>query len=158
MGVLKLVSFLLVFCFIGWVVSIFAARLLAWLLSQLMPASVAFEVAGCNSLRDITIKFRKGSIEFVSIGEVKLTFARSLIKKGSNCLYSHPKLQLVACDIEIIMKKSDSSNKKRKSRASNPKGKRKLFIIIANIARFMSVSIRDIVVKELRVHYHVLDV
>ncbi|PKA48299.1 hypothetical protein AXF42_Ash020734 [Apostasia shenzhenica] len=147
MGLLRLLSYVLVFCFIGWVVSIFAVKVLAWVLSRLMPASIEFEVAGYNSLRDITLKFKKGSIKYVSVGEVKLTFGRSLIKKRSCSIYSHMKLQLLICDIYIVTKTSGQSDRKQKSRGSKSKGKGKLLRIMANIARFFSVSVTDIVVK-----------
>lgn len=40
-------------------VSRFAARLLAWFLSRILQASVEFRVAGCNCLRDVSVKFSK---------------------------------------------------------------------------------------------------
>lgn len=147
MGFLKPVSFFLVFCFVGWVFSMFSARMLAWFLSRLLPASVEFKIAGCNSLRDISLKFRKGSIDTLFIGEVKLTLGRSLIKMGSNSVYSPPKLQLLICDIEVKVKKSGPSDKKNKSQGSNSRRKGKLLLTISNIARFFSVCIKDIVVK-----------
>ncbi|KAK8919195.1 hypothetical protein KSP39_PZI021895 [Platanthera zijinensis] len=147
MGLIKLVSFLLVFCCIGWVVSRFAARLLAWFLSRVMTASVEFEVAGCNSLRDITLKFSKGTIDYISIGEIKLTLGRSLPKMGCRSMYSHLRLQLLICDLEVVIKKPELSNKKGKSQGSNSSKKGKLLLTIANITRFLSVSIKEIVIK-----------
>lgn len=37
----------------------FASRLVAWILSRVVGASVAFRVGGWKCLRDVVIKFRK---------------------------------------------------------------------------------------------------
>ena len=42
----------------------FASRLVAWVLSRVVGASVAFRVGGWKCLRDVVIKFRKVSFIF----------------------------------------------------------------------------------------------
>lgn len=42
----------------------FASRLVAWILSRVVGASVAFRVGGWKCLRDVVIKFRKVSFIF----------------------------------------------------------------------------------------------
>jgi len=55
----KFLALFLVVSIIGWVLFMFAARLLAWILSRTMGASVQFRVAGCNCARDVLVKFKK---------------------------------------------------------------------------------------------------
>ncbi|BAS85762.1 Os03g0681201, partial [Oryza sativa Japonica Group] len=84
----------------------FASRLLAWFLSRVLHASVGFRVAGFNCLRDVTIKFSKGSLESISIGEIKLSFRKSLVKLSFGFISKDPKLQLLINDLEIVTRSS----------------------------------------------------
>lgn len=107
----KFFSVFLAVSVIGWVVFTFAARLLAWFLSRVLRASVAFRVAGFNCLRDVTIKFSKGSLESISIGEIKLSFRKSLVKLSFGVISKDPKVQLLINDLEIVTRSSSQSKK-----------------------------------------------
>lgn len=145
----KFLFALLVFCGVGWIVFVFAARLLAWFLSRILGASVGFRVAGCNCLRDVTIKFKKGSVESISVGEIKLSLRKSLVKLGFSFISRDPKLQLLICDLEVVVRPSERSIKKskpskRKKSGSAGRGK---WMLLANIARLLSVSVTELVLK-----------
>ncbi|KAJ0982380.1 hypothetical protein J5N97_010635 [Dioscorea zingiberensis] len=142
----KFFSVLLVVCTIGWVVFMFASRLLAWFLSRTMGASVGFRVAGCNCLRDVTLKFRKGAVESVSIGEIKLSLRKSLVKLGFSFISRDPKLQLLISDLEIVTRSSEKGIKKGKSQRVRSSGRGK-WMIFTNMARFLSVSVTELTVK-----------
>ncbi|WOL08896.1 protein SABRE isoform X1 [Canna indica] len=145
----KFFSVLLVVSSIGWVIFVFAARLLAWFLSRILGASVGLRVAGCNCLRDVTIKFRKGSIESLSVGEIKLSFRKSLVKLGFGFISRDPKLQLLICDLEVVIRPSQQRktvNKVGKVEKPRSAGKGK-WMLLTSIARFLSISVTDFVVK-----------
>ncbi|KAJ4966887.1 hypothetical protein NE237_018736 [Protea cynaroides] len=133
---------------ITWVVFIFAARLLAWILSRTMGASVGFRVAGWNCLRDVVVKFKKGAVESVSVGEIKLSMRQSLVKLGVGFISRDPKLQLLICDLEIVVRSSSGSSKKARTRTRKPRsGGTGRWMIVANMARFLSVSVVELLVK-----------
>ncbi|RZC51991.1 hypothetical protein C5167_020418 [Papaver somniferum] len=135
---------------IGWVVFIFAARLLAWILSRVMGASVGFRVAGWNCLRDVVVKFKKGAVESVSVGEIKLSLRQSLVKLGVGFISRDPKLQLVICDLEIVIRTPAKSVKKARSRSKSGRSRssgRGKWMVVANMARFLSVSVTELIVK-----------
>ncbi|KAF5739794.1 Golgi-body localization protein domain isoform 1 [Tripterygium wilfordii] len=129
-----------------WSLFIFASRLVAWILSRLMGASVAFRVGGWKCLRDVVVKFRKGAVESICIGEVKLSLRQSLVKLGVGFISRDPKLQVVICDIEVVLRPSKKSTQKSKTRRPHSSGRGK-WMVVANIARFLSVSVTDLVFK-----------
>lgn len=147
------VKFLFTFLFISiilWLLFIFASKLVAWILSRIMKASVSFKVSGWKCLRDVTIKFEKGAVESVSVGEIRFSLRQSLVKLGVGFMSRDPKLQLLISDIEIVTRISNQSTKKtesqksRRSRSSPGRGK---WMVVANMARFLSISVTDLVVK-----------
>ncbi|KAG6585348.1 Protein SABRE, partial [Cucurbita argyrosperma subsp. sororia] len=130
-----------------WLIFMFASRLVALILSKVVGASVAFRVGGWKSLKDVVIKFRKGAIESISVGEIKLSLRQSLVKLGVGIISRDPKLQILICDLKVTMRPSVKGvPKSSKPRSSRPKGKGKL-MVVANIARYLSVSITDLVLK-----------
>ncbi|WRX31391.1 FMP27/BLTP2/Hobbit [Theobroma cacao] len=129
-----------------WMVFIFASRLLAWILSRIVGASVGFRVAGWKCLRDVVVKFNKGAIESILVGEIKLSLRQSLVKLGFGIISKDPKLQVLICDLEIVLRPSTKSSQKSKSRKPRTSGRGK-WMVVANIARFLSVSITDLVLK-----------
>lgn len=139
-----LFGFLLV-SIILWLIFIFAARLLAWILSQIMGASVGFRVGGWKCLRDVVVKFNKGAIESVSVGEIRLSLRQSLVKLFG-FISKDPKLQVLICDLEVVMRPSGKSTKKIRSQKPRSSGRGK-WMVVANMARFLSVSISDLVLK-----------
>ncbi|KAK4740890.1 hypothetical protein SAY87_024478 [Trapa incisa] len=142
-----LFGFLLV-SIVLWLFFIFASRLVAWILSRVVGASIAFRVGGWKCLRDFVVKFKKGPIESLSVGEIKVSLRQSLVKLGAGFLSRDPKLQILICDMEIVMRSSSASKTKAKiskrSRGSSGRGK---WMVVANMARFLSVSITDLIVK-----------
>lgn len=142
----KFFSVFLAVSVIGWVVFTFAARLLAWFLSRVLRASVVFRVAGFNCLRDVTIKFSKGPLESVSIGEIKLSFRKSLVKLSFGVLSKDPKVQLLISDLEIVTRSSSRSKKTSKPSKPRSTGKGK-WLITSSMARLLSVSVADLMIK-----------
>ncbi|XP_058081672.1 protein SABRE [Magnolia sinica] len=139
---------LLVVSVFGWIIFIFAARLLAWFLSRNMGASVGFRVAGCNCLRDVVLKFKKGAVESVSIGEIKLSLRQSLVKLGFSFISRDPKLQVLICELEVVIRPSEQKMRKGKPKTQRPRSAgRGKWMVVANMARFLSVSVTELVVK-----------
>ncbi|KAA8538196.1 hypothetical protein F0562_027804 [Nyssa sinensis] len=142
-------KFLFGFLFVSiilWLIFIFASSLLAWILSRIMGASVGFRVSGWKCLRDVVVKFKKGAVESVSVGEIRLSLRQSLVKLGVGFMSRDPKLQVLICDLEIVMRPSTKSSKKSRSRKPRTSGRGK-WMVVANIARFLSVSVTELVVK-----------
>ncbi|KAI7989013.1 Protein SABRE [Camellia lanceoleosa] len=109
----------LVSSIILWLVFMFASRLLAWILSRIMGASVGFRVGGWKCLRDVVVKFKKGAVESVSVGEIRVSLQQSLVKLGTGFISRDPKLQVLISDLEVVMR---SSNKTAtKSRSQRPR-------------------------------------
>lgn len=88
----------------------------------------------------------QGSIESASVGEIKLSFRKSLVKLGVSVISKDPKLQLLISDIELVMRPSGQSKETAKSRKSRSTGKGKWFVI-TSAARFLSVWVTDLIVK-----------
>lgn len=131
-----------------WMVFIFASRLLAWILSRIVGASVGFRVGGWKCLRDVVVKFKKGAVESISVGEIRLSIRQSLVKLGVGFISRDPKLQVLICDLEVVMRPSSKGTLKTKTRRSRPRNSgRGKWMVLANVARFLSVSITDLVVK-----------
>ncbi|KAI3491193.1 hypothetical protein L1887_44439 [Cichorium endivia] len=147
------VKFLFTFLFISiilWLLFISASKFVAWTLSRIMKASVAFKVSGWKCLRDVTIKFEKGAVESVCVGEIRFSLRQSLVKLGVGFMSRDPKLQLLISDIEIVTRASNKNAKKtesRKSRRSRSNPGRGKWMVVANMARFLSISVTDLVVK-----------
>ncbi|XP_027353731.1 protein SABRE isoform X2 [Abrus precatorius] len=129
-----------------WLVFIFASGLLAWILSRILGASVGFRVGGWKCLRDVVVKFNKGAVESVSVGEIKLSLRQSLVKLGVGFISRDPKLQVLICDLEVVMRPSNKSPGKKKTRKSRASGRGK-WMIVGNIARYLSICVTDLVLK-----------
>ncbi|KAE9609094.1 putative FMP27, GFWDK domain-containing protein [Lupinus albus] len=129
-----------------WLLFIFASGLLAWILSRILGASVGFRIGGWKCLRDVVVKFKKGAVESVSVGEIKVSLRQSLVKLGVGFISRDPKLQILICDLEIVMRRSNKSPVKKKSRKSRASGRGK-WMIVGNIARYLSVCVTDLVLK-----------
>ena len=95
--------------------------------------------------------YLQGAIESISVGEIKLSLRQSLVKLGVGFISRDPKLQILICDLEVCMRPSSKgrpkSSKPRRTRSSG-RGK---WMVVANIARYLSVSITDLVVKVCKV-------
>ncbi|XP_071741750.1 protein SABRE [Rutidosis leptorrhynchoides] len=144
------VKFLFMFLFVSiilWLLFMFASKLVAWTLSRILKASVAFKVSGWKCLRDVIIKFDKGAVESVSVGEIRFSLRQSLVKLGVGFMSRDPKLQLLISDIEIVTRTSVQSTKKKQSRKSRSNPGRGKWMVVANVARFLSISVTDLAVK-----------
>ncbi|EPS64261.1 hypothetical protein M569_10518, partial [Genlisea aurea] len=141
-----LLGFLLVSILL-WIIFMFASRLLAWMLSRLLGASVGFRVGGWKCLRDIAIKFNKGSVESLSIGEIRLSLRQSLVRLGVGFISRDPKLQILICDFEIVIRHSSKKTvQKTRTKKSRGSGRGK-WMVLGNMARFLSISVSELVVK-----------
>ncbi|KAD4586171.1 hypothetical protein E3N88_23772 [Mikania micrantha] len=129
----------------------FASRLAALFLSRVLKASVGFRLCGFRSFKDVRIKFERGAVESISVGEIKLCILKSLVKVGGDFISRDPKLQLLITNLEVVTRiynkssKQSTTRKPKKSSGSKP-GKGKV-MAVANIARFLSLSVRELVVK-----------
>lgn len=97
-----------------WGIFVFASSMLAWVLSRAMGASVSFRVGGWKCLRDVVVRFNKGAVESVSIGEIRLSIRQSLVKLGVGFMSRDPKLQVLICDLEVVMRAPTKISKKSK--------------------------------------------
>lgn len=88
----------------------------------------------------------QGAVESVSIGEIRLSIRQSLVKLGVGFISRDPKLQVLICDLEVVMRASSKSTKKVKSRKSRKSGRGK-WMVVANMTRFLSVTVTELVVK-----------
>ena len=92
--------------------------------------------------------FFQGAIESVSAGEIKLSLRQSLVKLGVGFLSRDPKVQVLICDLEVVMRSSTSAKNVPKAKSQKPRNSgRGKWMVVANIARFLSVSVADMVVK-----------
>lgn len=82
----------------------------------------------------------------MSVGEIRLSVRQSLVKIGVGIFSRDPKLQVLICDLEVVMRASNNGTQKKKSRKSRASGRGK-WMVVANIARFLSVSVTELVVK-----------
>ncbi|XP_009607444.1 protein SABRE-like isoform X1 [Nicotiana tomentosiformis] len=134
-----------------WSIIKFGSGLFKWILSRVMKASVSFRVGGCNCLRDVAVKFNKGAVESIFISEIRLSIRQSLVKLGAGLISRDPKLQLSICGLKVVMRASSKSSKKTSSKRTRSRKSRKLgrgkWMVVANIARFLSVSMTETVVK-----------
>lgn len=142
----KFLSLFFVISSIGWVLFTFAARLLAWILSRTMGASVQFRVAGCNCARDVLVKFKKGAVESIAIGEIKLSLRKSLVKLGCSMISRDPKLQLLLSDLEVVIRHPQDRKKMAVSQHSRS-ARRGKWMVVTNIIKFISVSVTELIVK-----------
>ncbi|CAN1159441.1 Protein SABRE [Linum perenne] len=154
-----LFGFLLV-CITLWLFFIFASRLVTWILGRILGASIGLRVSGWKSLRDIVVKFKKGPVESVSVGEIRVSLRQSLVKLGVGFISKDPKLQVLICDLEIVLRPSGKVTKKKTStqsgRSSKTPGRGK-WMVLANVAKFLSVSMTDLVVKTAQATVEVKD-
>ncbi|KAE8682182.1 hypothetical protein F3Y22_tig00111273pilonHSYRG00174 [Hibiscus syriacus] len=146
MGALWFLFGLLVISVTSWIVFIFALRLLFWILSKTVGVSIEFRLGGWNCLKDIAVKLKKGALESISVGEIKLSLCQSSVKFGTDRVSKSLKLQLLTSKPEIVLRPPSKSSKKAKSRKSSS-GKGKKLMAGGNIARFLSVSITDLALK-----------
>ncbi|PPR94338.1 hypothetical protein GOBAR_AA26327 [Gossypium barbadense] len=152
MGALRIFFGLLLITVTSWIVFFYALKLLFWILSKTVGISIEFQIGGWNCLKDIAVKLKKGALESLVVSEIKLTLCQPSVKLGNGIISKNLKLQLVISDPEIVLRpksKSSSSKSSKKAKSSKPRssGKGKKLMAVGNIARFLSVSITDLVLK-----------
>ncbi|PPR86532.1 hypothetical protein GOBAR_AA34163 [Gossypium barbadense] len=163
MGALRILFGLLLITVTSWIVFFYALKLLFWILSKTVGISIEFQIGGWNCLKDIAVKLKKiwlckvqllpmGALESLVVSEIKLTLCQPSVKLGNGIISKNLKLQLVISDPEIVLRpksKSSSSKSSKKAKSSKPRssGKGKKLMAVGNIARFLSVSITDLVLK-----------
>ncbi|KAJ9545445.1 hypothetical protein OSB04_025152 [Centaurea solstitialis] len=128
----------------------FISRILGLILSRVLKASVGFRFSGWRSLRDFSIKFERGAVESVSVGEIKLCLQQLLVRPDVESLSKDPKLKLMISNIEVVTRTPDKSSKKskpRKPKSSKSKSNKGKLMAGANMARFLSLCVRGLVVK-----------
>lgn len=134
------------FSFFGWLIVKFAATVLAWIFSRIFGGPVQFRFAGFNCLRDVSVKLKKGAVESIAIGEIKLSFRKSLVKLGQSMISRDPKLQLLLSDLEVVIRhpqgRKHTSGTQRTRSASRGK-----WMLITNIIKYLSVNVTELIVK-----------
>lgn len=93
--------------------------------------------------------FFQGSVETLSVGEIKLSFRKSLVKLGFGFISRDPKLQLLICDLEVVLRplqQSKRGNKASKVEKPRSAGKGK-WMLLTSVARLLSISVTDFVIK-----------
>jgi hypothetical protein len=99
-----------------------------------------------HDIISVDLQLVQGAVESVSVGEIKLSLRQSLVKLGVGFISRDPKLQVLICDLEVVMRPSNKSPGKKKTRKSRASGRGK-WMIVGNIARYLSVCVTDLVLK-----------
>lgn len=108
-----------------------------------------FFIPGFNySSLCLLLSYLQGSIEFVFVGEFKANLSQSLVELCAKAFIQDPKVIFSICDLKIVTRPSNSSKgpRKSKTRKSRSGGSGKL-MLFANIGRFFSVSMTNMVVQ-----------
>lgn len=92
------------------------------------------------------MKFKKGPIESVSVGEIRVSVRQSLVRLGAGFFSRDPKLQVLIADLEVVIRPPNKSKQKVKSRRPRTSGRGK-WMLVANVARFLSISVTDLALK-----------
>lgn len=111
----------------------------------------------CNKISTIIFfnPFFQGVIESISIGEIKLKIKESLLDLGLILSSRNPIFELIISDISLAMRTkspSQSPGKKKskppsKKKAGSGGGKGKKLMMLTKAARFLSVSVFNIIFK-----------
>ncbi|KAI3508973.1 hypothetical protein L1887_23996 [Cichorium endivia] len=88
----------------------------------------------------------QGAVESVSVGEIKLSLRKSLVKLGVAFISKDPKLLIVISEIEVVTRTPDKTSKTTKSRKPKTSGSKpgKKLMVVANVARFFSLHVREL--------------
>jgi hypothetical protein len=89
-----------------------------------------------HDIISVDLQLVQGAVESVSVGEIKLSLRQSLVKLGVGFISRDPKLQVLICDLEVVMRPSNKSPGKKKTRKSRASGRGK-WMIVGNIARHL---------------------
>ncbi|KAG7533601.1 FMP27 GFWDK domain [Arabidopsis thaliana x Arabidopsis arenosa] len=144
-------AFLVMFIFtIAVIVSLLWVffKSLPWILRRAAGITLSFQFDGWNCLKDVTLHFKKGSIESIVVGEFKANLSQSLVELCATAFIQDPKVIFSICDLKVKTRPSNSSKspRKPKTRKSSSGGKGKL-MLFANIGRFFTLSMTNMVVQ-----------
>lgn len=95
----------------------------------------------------------QGSIESLSVGEFKANLSQSLVELCATAFLQDPKVIFSICDLKIVTRPPSSSSKRprksktRKSGSAGGGGGKGKLMLLANIGRFFSVSMTNIIVQ-----------
>uniref|UniRef100_A0A1J3J5Z2 FMP27/BLTP2/Hobbit GFWDK motif-containing RBG unit domain-containing protein n=1 Tax=Noccaea caerulescens TaxID=107243 RepID=A0A1J3J5Z2_NOCCA len=123
---------------------------LPWILRTFAGITLSFQFDGWNCLKDVALHFKKGSIESIYVGEFKANLSQSLVELCAKAFIQDPKVIFSICDLKVVTRppskssKGPRKSKTRKSRSGGGKGK---LMLLANIGRFFSVSMTNMVVQ-----------
>ncbi|KFK32806.1 hypothetical protein AALP_AA6G290500 [Arabis alpina] len=125
---------------------------LPWILQHFAGITLSFQFHGWNCLTDVVLHFNKGSIESIFVGEFKANLNESLVELFAKAFIHDPKVIFSICDLKIVTRPSTSSkgprkSKTRKSRSSGGGGGKGKLMLLANVGRFFSVSMTNMVVQ-----------
>ncbi|ESQ46165.1 hypothetical protein EUTSA_v10000004mg [Eutrema salsugineum] len=140
---LILATVIAVFVSVVWVFF----KSLPWILRRFAGITLGFQLDGWNCLKDVVLHFNKGSIESIFVGEFKASLSQSLVELCAKAFIQDPKVIFSICDLKIVTR-PPSNSRKRKSKTRKPRsgGNGKL-MLLANIGRFFSVSMTNLVVQ-----------
>ncbi len=113
---------------------------------------VSLSLLGIMTFMMFWLWYWQGAVESVSVGEIRLSLRQSLVKLGVS---KDPKLQVLICDLEVVVRPSTKSTSKAKIQRPRTAGRGK-WMVVANIARYLSVSVTDLVVKVCSVSLSIL--
>lgn len=116
----------------------------------------AFLQIGCESVHILILLGNlQGPVESISVGEIRLSLRQSLVKLGVGFLSRDPKLQWLICDLEVVLRsnKGTQMTGSRKSHSSTKSGRGK-WMVVVTIARFLSLSVTELVLKVSNVLYY----
>ncbi|CAH8337276.1 unnamed protein product [Eruca vesicaria subsp. sativa] len=139
---------------IAVIVALFWAffKSLPWILQQFAGITFDFKFDGWNCLKDVVLHFKKGAIESISVGEFKANLSQSLVELCATAFIQDPKVIFSICDLKVVTRPPSKSSKgprkpKTRKSGSGGGGKGKKLMLLANIGRFFSVSLTNIIVQ-----------
>ncbi|KAH7290740.1 hypothetical protein KP509_30G061600 [Ceratopteris richardii] len=143
-------KFLTLFLFLsvtGWLFFLFAARLTAWMISRMIGASVQFRFGGFNCLKDVSVNFKKGVLESLVIGEVRIRTCKSSSDSLGSELAGAALLQVLLYDVEVVIRKPAKRNTTKKHHPRSHLSGHGKWMLFAKITKYVTVSILELVMQ-----------
>ncbi|EFJ28828.1 hypothetical protein SELMODRAFT_146641 [Selaginella moellendorffii] len=144
---LKFLLLFLLLAVVGYVVFTCTARLVAWVVSRMIGGTVRFRIAGINGIKEISIDLHKGPVAYLTVSELKVSVKKPPGTTGWNILSWSSKLQLIISDVEVVLRKHKSSRPRGKKRHRHNSTGRGIWMVVTNVAKYLSVSVNEIAVK-----------
>eukprot|EP00250_Pteridium_aquilinum_P012865 c20993_g1_i1 orf=354-8423(+) len=131
----------------GWLLFMFAARLAAWMVSRMIGAELRFRIGGLTCLKDISLNFKKGTLESLVIGEVRIRTCRPSLDSHGNESARTAMLQVLLYDAEAVLRKPAEQSSKKGHRHKRHLSGRGKWMILVNIAKYVTLSVVELVVQ-----------